>query len=361
MGGSTRLGRWAGMAFAGIVTAAVAGCTSVGPQTVLRDRFDYNTTVADSWKEQTLLNIVKLRYMDLPMFLDIGQIVAGYTVESSGSLAGTLSRGSVPHETLSSIGGTLRYTDRPTIPYSPLTGDRFLRGLMTPIRPGSVFALLQSGYEADFVLALSLESLSGLQNPVSTQGGQINTGSHDFTRALELLRDIQRAGAFSFRMETGSHGEEMLVFFRQHVMLAQTSAQIAELHSLLGMEATDGRYSLVYSPVPGKKGELAVHTRSMLQILLALAGTVEVPQQDLDEHRASVVPREDSEQMPFRVRSGTDRPQDAYAAVSYRNRWFWIDDTDYRSKRAFSLIMFLFTLSEEGDNRRLPVLTIPTG
>ncbi len=134
-----------------------------------------------------------------------------------------------------------------------------------------------------------------------------------------------------------------------------------EFLALLGMEATDGRYSLVYSPVPGGKGELAVHTRSMIQILLALAGTVDVPQQHLDENRASVVPLADREQMPFQVRSGVDKPQDAYAAVAYRDRWFWIEDTDYRSKRAFSFIMFLFTLSEEGDDQRLPVLTIPTG
>ncbi|WKZ12945.1 MAG: hypothetical protein QY320_02890 [Gammaproteobacteria bacterium] len=345
-----------------VLAAAIAtGCASVGPRTVVRDRFDYNATIADSWKEQTLLNIVKLRYMDLPMFLDVGQIVAGYTVESSGALGAALTRGDVPDSDVTTLGGTLRYTDRPTITYSPLTGDRFLRGLMTPIRPGSVFALLQSGYEADFVLALGLESLNGLHNPVSTQGGQPSTGAHEFTQALTLLREIQIAGALTFRMETGPHGEEMLMFFRQRDMPAETVAKIEELRSLLGMEATDGRYSLIYSPVPGSQGEFAVLTRSMLQILLALAGTVDVPQQHIDEHRASLVPRADSEQMPFRVRSGEDRPQDAYAAVSYRNRWFWIDDTDYQTKRAFSFIMFLFTLSEEGNDQRLPVLTIPTG
>ena len=162
-------------------------------------------------------------------------------------------------------------------------------------------------------------------------------------------------------MEAGAHGEELLVFFRQRDMSSTTAAGIAELRALLGIGENDGRYSLVYSPVPGGKGELAVHTRSMLQILLALAGTVDVPQQHISEQRASAVPRADSEQMPFMVKSGEHRPQDAYVTVFYRDRWFWIEDTDYQSKRAFSFIMFLFTLSEEGDDRRPPVLTIPTG
>jgi hypothetical protein len=44
-----------------IALAILNGCTTIGPKTVPRDRFDYNIAIADSWKEQTLLNIVKLR------------------------------------------------------------------------------------------------------------------------------------------------------------------------------------------------------------------------------------------------------------------------------------------------------------
>jgi hypothetical protein len=33
----------------------------MGPKTVVVDRFDYSTSIVDSWKQQTLLNIVNLR------------------------------------------------------------------------------------------------------------------------------------------------------------------------------------------------------------------------------------------------------------------------------------------------------------
>ncbi len=42
-------------------TMLLSACSHIGPQTIPCDRFDYNTAIANSWKEQTLLNIVKLR------------------------------------------------------------------------------------------------------------------------------------------------------------------------------------------------------------------------------------------------------------------------------------------------------------
>lgn len=57
------------------------------------DRFDYSSAIAESWKQQTLLNIVKLRYMDLPVFVDVASIVSDYSIQTGISVNGTLHAG----------------------------------------------------------------------------------------------------------------------------------------------------------------------------------------------------------------------------------------------------------------------------
>lgn len=341
---------------------ALTGCTHLGPKTVAVDRFDYSTAIADSWKQQTLLNIVKLRYMDLPVFVDVASIVSGYSMQTGVSVNGTLSSQNAVQGNFAALGGQAIYTDRPTITYVPMTGEKFLRGLITPIDPKNIFFMLQAGYPADFILGLTVESLNGVRNR-STTGGAVREADPEFVRALELMRTVQMAGAVGMRVEEDkAKGSTALLFFRRDDVTSDIAEKAAELRRLLKLPGEQQKYLLTYSPVRGAENELAVNSRSMLQIMQAFASYLDVPAAHLKDHRALPAFENAAPESRFdrvRIHSGKDKPPDAFAAVHYREHWFWIDDADVQTKRALTAVMFFFTLAETGSPEKLPLITIP--
>ena len=342
---------------------AATGCTHLGPKTVAVDRFDYSTAIADSWKQQTLLNIVKLRYMDLPVFMDVASVVSGYSMQTGVNVGGTLSSHDALQRDFLAAGAQAIYTDRPTITYVPTTGDKFLRGLITPIDPKNVFFLLQSGYAADFILGLSVESLNGVRNR-STAGGAVRDADPEFIRALALLRDVQAAGAFAMRVEEDKvKGSTGVVFFQRSDVPADIAEKGAEIRRLLKLAAEPQKIVLTYSPMRGAENELAVNSRSMLQIMQAFASHIDVPEAHLKDHSAWPSLEEastvESRQQNARIHSGKEKPAGAFAAVRYRDYWFWVDNGDRQTKRALTVVMFFFTLTETGSPEKLPLITIP--
>lgn len=341
--------------------ALLAGCTHLGPQTIPVDRFDYSTSVADSWKQQTLLNIVKVRYLDLPVFVDVASIVAGYSLQTGVSVNGTLSSDNAVQGNYVSAGGQAVYTDRPTITYVPLTGEKFLRGMITPLDPKNIFFMLQSGYAADFILGLSVESLNGVRNR-STAGGTMTEADPEFVEALRLLRELQSAGGFGMRVEENpAKSSTGVMFFRNEDLHPAMLEKAAEVRRLLKLDGDARRFALVYSPARGEAGELAVNSRSMLQIMGAFASHIHVP--EAHRQNGSALPGFDAlgdgSADKVRIHSGKDKPADAFVAVRYRDHWFWIDDSDWQTKRALTAVMFFFTLADTGGNEKLPLITIP--
>jgi hypothetical protein len=349
-------------AFLALGALAAAGCKHIGPTTVAVDRFDYSSAIADSWKEQTLLNVVKLRYMDLPVFVDVASIVSGYSMQTGVSVNGTLSSEKAIQGNFASIGGQAIYTDRPTITYVPTTGDKFVRGLITPIDPKNVFYLLQSGYAADFVLRMAVESLNGVRNR-STIGGTVREADPEFIRALELLREVQSAGAFGMRVEEDKlKGSTGVVFFRREDVTADIAEKAAEIRRLLKLPPEQQRFVLTYSPMRGAENELAVNSRSMIQIMLAFASHIEVPEAHIRDNSAwpsleKAAALESSQDV--KIHSGKEKPANAFAAVPYRNYWFWVDNGDRPTKRQLTVLMFFFTMTETGGGDKLPLITIP--
>ena len=350
-----------------LALVGLAGC-SIGPGTMARDRFDYSAAMAESWKQQMLLNVVKLRYSDAPVFLDVGQVVSGYTVQSTFSAVGNVfsTNGPVPGVPNSSIGLSAQgqYTDRPTITYTPLMGERFARSLMAPIPPPSIMSLIQAGNPVDLVLRLGVHVVNGIRN---RYGGDARAMRADpeFYELIERLRRIQLSGGVGMRVHRTGKEEATVLSFRRTGDPA-VEEDIAAARRLLGLDPHANEFRVVYGAVAANDREIAIVSRSILEILIDLSSFITVPEADVREQRVS--PTMAADEGPdgpirplLRVSSSADRPPDAFVAVSYRKSWFWIDDRDIPSKRLFTFLMFLFTLVETGTKEQPPVITIPAG
>jgi hypothetical protein len=345
---------------AGLAAGLLCGCSSMGPRTVPRDRFDYSGAISESWKRQTLLNIMRLRYMDPPTFVDVGQIVSGYTLETDLSVGGT-----VPSSGASSVtaGGAARFTDRPTITYTPLTGAKFIRALMTPLPPESVLFTVQSGWPANAVFFATVAAMNGLKNQETSLTG-ITPPDTNFVRAVELLRKLQASGAVGLRIQLDAQKQQStLLTFRSKDITEETLADAKELRALLRLDPDAAELRVAFGATARDGKELALQTRSLLHIMLTMAAEAEVPPEDVAQGRTipnSAASGAGPESLRLlRIRWSKHKPADAYAAVEYRNQWFWIDDRDLKSKRSFAFMMMLFTLADTGEKENLPLITIP--
>lgn len=339
------------------------GCAGIGPETVARDRFEYTDALSDSWKRQMLLNVVKTRYADALVFLDVTSVINQYLLESE--LHGGLSWNAFLPEASQNVGARGKYADRPTITYLPLRGEKFTRSIMTPIPPSSVMSLIQSGWRADASLMACVQAVNGIYNR-RAGGLDQQPADPDFYKLTASLRKVQESRAMGIRIiEKKDEKPATTLFFRKDVIDPNTYKEIDAFKKLLGLDPKLQEFKVVYGSLARDDKEIAMNSRSMLEILLDLAAYIDIPQTHMAEHRATPnIEPTDAAAGPFpliRIQSNIEKPDDAYVAVQYRGHWFWIDDRDFQSKRMFSFLVFLFSLAETGTPDEAPVLTIPAG
>ena len=338
----------------------LAGCTATGPASIARDRFDYVTSVSDSWKRQMLLNLLKVRYTDAPVFMDIASVINSYELAGDVNLFGQLAKVNAGDQ-IAGLGMTGRYADKPTITYQPLAGDKFTRSLMLPIPVPSILHLIQSGVPADLVLRLCADSINGLTN---SYGGQarLQQGDSQFRELLMALKENQVAGGMGMRLKATTDKQAVVIFLRPSTDAA-IAANTGKIRELLGLNPAVREYSVVYGNYPENDAEIAILSRSILQILVDLASYIDVPEADLAEGRVYSPQRTAEQEKMFppliNVRCGPKAPADAHVAVNYRHQWFWIDDRDRQSKQMFNFMMFMFSLTEAGPVQAAPIMTVP--
>jgi hypothetical protein len=213
------------------------------------------------------------------------------------------------------------------------------------------------------VLRLAVHVVNGLHNRF---GGDLRARPADpeFYVLLERLRRIQLSGAIGLRVRRIDREEAVLMAFRGNVD-PSVEAEVRAVRQLLGLDPAGRDFQVVYGSVAANDTQIAILSRSILEILVDLSSAIAVPEAHVADRR--VGPTAEPEVGPsgpirplIRIGSSPERPADAFLAVPYRGHWFWIDDRDMPSKRLFTFLMFIFTLVETGGKDSAPVLTIPT-
>lgn len=392
-----------------LAATSTVGCF-VGPRAFQASHAAHNEALRTRIDEELLLNLVRLRYRDSPLFLQVGSVVTQFQLRGALGASGSLPTAGA---SVLDVDVGVNWSEQPTYTFQPLVDDDFVRRLLTPIDLELVVLLQRSGWSIERVLRLTVQSLGGLLN-APTASGPTPTGAptfERFLRAVRNLRELQRAGRMQFVYESvsaspsiaidegsvaaadlvaaagqglrfevaGERGTEaVLVGDRRHpvLLVAPPTADddpAAELAHLFGRPVDATRYDLLEAPwTPGPiapDGELPIVTRSLLGVFFYLSHGIDVPAEHVE--RGLVTVTRDAAGAVFdwreltaevlRVHVSASAPSGAAIAVPYRGHWFYIDDADLESKTTFALLIKLFNMSAGTSFGSGPTLTLPIG
>jgi hypothetical protein len=337
---------------AGTLSLALSGCVSRGPASISQQRGPYTEVLALTDKEELLANIVRLAYLDAPVFLTVTSVTASPSLEYGTESELRLGDGSAPSP-LALAKPKVVVRDAPTITYKPLLGREFSNELLMPFDIRPVFLMLDNGFDFSVVAQLLFKRLNHLSNARSATSAE----RAEFRRVTDAVARLLRADGL--RLGTTDEGLRSaggkVVAKLTEEALASADGQLVV--QTLGLDPKLGSYEL-RSGLQGSAGSIAVSSRSLLALLSYLSNYVQPPA----AHAALVWPTDAREEPDplMRIHSSTDRPDDADPAVFLRGHWFYLRADDLRSRNTLYLIRLLFNLqAQTASNQGDVQLTLP--
>lgn len=343
----------------------LSGCaTSYGAKTIVPSGHDYNKAIADSLDQQLLLNLVRLRYRDTVVFMDITSVTTQHQYA-----AGVSAENAIPFRRVengaSVITPSAGYSETPTITYAPISGTEFATNLLSPISSETIVLLANSGWSIERLLNCCVERLGHLSNAPSASGPtpSVLPDNAEFRQLSRLLRVLQtREQIYVDQVADHDDGRPRSILY----INAAPGRECEELKTLLHTKLCRAEFELAAGHMKRGDSVLQIQTRSVLGALYNLSHAVAVPDQHKDAGFVTDSAIEaDSTQTwreflngQFQVRSAKAYPDHAFAKIRYRDHWYWIDDHDLESKTTFSLILFLLSLQSAASDGVAPLLTV---
>jgi hypothetical protein len=396
------------------VWAGASGC--LGPNAVRYTRLRYNDVVRDTNDQQLLINIVRLRYADSPVFIDLPNITSQFEVQGRGSFLGGYGNQTPGRASLGY--GELELRDTPTLSYHPREGREIAKCLLNPLTP-DLFSVVNAGANIEQLLLMTVNDMNDIPNAsrATVLIPRVPDDNTDFLRGIRILASLRDRDATELTFGTTEEtDEEASAPIRRDAVDGRDLINAAH-DGYVFRERGDNRLGLykrekdlylrirapfvnspemeevarIFKLIPGRdkyrlKPELSeeaiqkiphplgndtiyMNMRSVLQMMTFLSKGVCVPEEHVQKGIAPMTPGPDGRPFDwtrvtagnFFVNSQKHRPRDAEVAVQYRGYWFYIASNDVNSRAALAILEILFALQESDGKTVGPLLTLPLG
>ena len=345
-----------------LAAALLAGCTVIGPKAISTGRLAYNKAIAETNNQQMLMVLVQNRYEEQGNMLAVASVTANVSVKSSAGFQAGFGGESSYQGNLVPISGGVVYEENPTISYTPVEGESYLRQLTQPLPISMLAQISRTMIDPESVFLALVSSVNGVYN-------------HDFVfnekdteprfeRFAAIMGELTQAHRLHW-VETPDLPEKFSIVIDQTAPMH--AELVAELLDSVGLSRLRSDAPQLVIPVTlslngTQQGTLGITTRSILNMVEILSARMEVPQRDIDDGVVTRYPTVGTLGQKLTVHYSLEEPERAYVAVRHREGWFYIDERDGDTKRYFKLLSSLWSLavaSSTANGPAAPVLTVP--
>ena len=290
---------------------ALTGCISgSGGRTIRRNYATYNHTIHYNQSQQMLLNLVRMRYRESPLFLKVGAVSTSYNLEVNGG-ANLGESFEAPNYGVSAGGS---YSERPTVTYTPIEGDTFVKQMLAEVDKHTFILLYRSGWPIEVLCHVLAEQIGTSVN---------NLDDETYPEFVELVERLGKA-----------QDERRLV------------GVVVDEEVFMQIKDEDGGAERM---IPLDSLQL----RSFVDIMFFLGKNTRVPVENQDQVKAA------TQNGWLDIRYSESPPSDAMVWVEHDGYFYSIAKNDIQSKDTFALLKLLFELQAGDIESVQPILTLP--
>jgi hypothetical protein len=348
-----------------ILFSLLPGCARLSPDLIQSGGNHYNIAMQQTQDEQMLLNLVRLKYRDTPLFLEIASVSSQFKLATGASVNASFSEDPILNN--ASIGSSINFTEQPTVTYLPLQGDEIAQRMLSPISLDNILLLINSGWNISRVFRLTVQQLNQFSNAPSASGPTPASAPEfkDFKELSNLMRQLQSQRLIHIGYSEINGKSAPVLVISEH---DSGNHLIKQFRNLLGLDDSLSIYPIRIANNGQRDSQaLNISTRSLMGMMYYLSHSVNVPAKDYHDGIVTSTKSPDGAQFTwedvtenvFKVNFSSEKPNTYSSMTYYRDKWFYLEDNDLDSKSTFSLLAQLFSLQAGKATGTAPVLTLP--